>query len=78
VFNEKVGGRSYWLLFALNAFALWSVYMILPETKGIPLESMDQLFGKVGSVGEVREEQIEQKVAAIEKAVYSCVVANPV
>lgn len=32
-FNDEVGSKSYWLLFALNAAALVSVIIILPETK---------------------------------------------
>lgn len=49
-FNDEVGAKSYWLLFALNAVALVSVIFILPETKGISLERMDALFGQVDAV----------------------------
>jgi len=35
-FNDEVGPRSYWLLFALNGAALVSVIFILPETKVNP------------------------------------------
>lgn len=51
-FNQKVGGKSYWLLFGLNFIALISVILILPETKGISLERMDKIFGQVDAVAE--------------------------
>ena len=49
-FNDEVGQKSYWLLFALNVVALLSVITILPETKGISLERMDKIFGQVDAV----------------------------
>lgn len=49
-FNQEVGPKSYWLLFALNCLCLLSVVLILPETKGISLERMDRLFGQVDAV----------------------------
>ncbi|CAH0019941.1 unnamed protein product, partial [Clonostachys rhizophaga] len=49
-FNEQVGGKSYWLLFALNTVLLISVIFILPETKGVSLERMDTIFGEVDAV----------------------------
>lgn len=49
-FNQKVGPKSYWLLFGLNVIALISVIFILPETKGISLERMDKIFGQVDAV----------------------------
>ncbi|KAJ5805617.1 uncharacterized protein N7503_003219 [Penicillium pulvis] len=44
-FNGTVGGKSYWLLFGLNAAAGISVYFVLPETKGVSLERMENIFG---------------------------------
>lgn len=57
LFNETVGGLSYWLLFALNFVAMISVIFILPETKGVSLERMDAIFGEIDAVaaGEVEE-----------------------
>ncbi|KAA8568339.1 hypothetical protein EYC84_007375 [Monilinia fructicola] len=65
-FNDEVGGRSYWLLFALNLVALISVILILPETKGMSLERMDAIFGEVDAVAagevEVEAEKMEARV----------------
>ncbi|KAJ5936967.1 hypothetical protein N7466_003417 [Penicillium verhagenii] len=49
-FNDKVGGKSYWLLFVLNMLAGLSVFFILPETKGVSLERMEKIFGGVDYV----------------------------
>ena len=49
-FNEQVGAKSYWLIFALNVTALLSVIVILPGTKGISLERMDKIFGQLDAV----------------------------
>ncbi|KZZ93952.1 sugar transporter [Ascosphaera apis ARSEF 7405] len=46
-FNNKVGGKSYWLLFGLNTLCFILVLLFLPETKGISLEKMDSIFGAV-------------------------------
>lgn len=49
-FSQAAGGKSYWLLFALNVAALVSVVLVLPETKGVSLERMDRLFGEIDYV----------------------------
>jgi len=64
-FNSEVGGKSYWFLFALNATALVSVILILPETKGISLERMDKIFGEVDAVAAGEEEASAEKVEAM-------------
>ncbi|KAI5306039.1 hypothetical protein KEM56_002462 [Ascosphaera pollenicola] len=46
-FNNKVGGKSYWLLFGLNSACFTLVLLFLPETKGVSLEKMDAIFGSV-------------------------------
>ncbi|KAF2718835.1 MFS sugar transporter-like protein [Polychaeton citri CBS 116435] len=61
-FNNEVGGKSYWLLFALNVAALVSVTFILPETKSISLERMDKLFGEVDAVAAGEESTATEKV----------------
>ncbi|KAJ5112986.1 hypothetical protein N7456_001520 [Penicillium angulare] len=60
-FNTKVGGRSYWLLAALNVLAGLSVYFILPETKGISLERMEKIFGGVDYVEAGESEGVPEK-----------------
>ncbi|KAF2672930.1 MFS sugar transporter-like protein [Microthyrium microscopicum] len=55
--NEEIHGKSYWLLFTLNAVALISVFFIMPETKGISLERMDELFGGVDTVQAGEQQQ---------------------
>jgi len=64
-FNNEVGPKSYWLLFALNVVALISVVFILPETKGISLERMDKLFGEVDAVAAGEEETAADKIEAM-------------
>lgn len=40
-------GYGFYFFFAsLMLFSVVFVWFLLPETKGIPLESMDRLFGK--------------------------------
>jgi len=63
-FNSEVGGKSYWLLFALNMVALISVYFILPETKGISLERMERIFGKDDFVQLGEQETAADKIEA--------------
>jgi hypothetical protein len=64
-FNKEVGGKSYWLLFALNIAALISVIVILPETKDISLERTDKLFGKIDPVEDGMRE-MKEEVEAVE------------
>jgi len=64
-FSQEVGGRSYWLLFSLNATALISVYFILPETKGITLERMEKIFGQIDYVEAGERETQAEKIEAI-------------
>lgn len=64
-FTSEVGGRSYWLLFALNVMCLVSVVFILPETKGISLERMDRIFGEVDAVSAGEEVGNADKIEAI-------------
>ncbi|KAH6719890.1 MFS sugar transporter-like protein [Leptodontidium sp. MPI-SDFR-AT-0119] len=64
-FNQEVGPKSYWLLFALNVAALISVVFILPETKGISLERMDKLFGEVDAVSAGEEQTSAEKIEAL-------------
>jgi len=64
-FNQEVGAKSYWLLFALNVVALISVVFILPETKGISLERMDKLFGEIDYVEAGERETEAEKVENI-------------
>lgn len=66
-FNAQVGGRSYWLLFGLNAIALLSVILILPETARVSLERMDAIFGQVDAV-HGGEQQDAKQIAAEEDA----------
>jgi len=74
-FNNEVGARSYWLLFALNVIALVSVFFILPETKGISLERMDKLFGQVDAV-EAGEQENAKEVQAVEVRTVSTALAG--
>ncbi|KAL1956772.1 hypothetical protein VTO42DRAFT_6826 [Malbranchea cinnamomea] len=66
-FNSQVGLKSYWLLFSLNVVALISVIFILPETKGISLERMEKIFGKVDFVEAGEQEMNEKKVEYLEE-----------
>lgn len=78
--HERHGGKSYWMLFALNVFALVSssdfvgvsanayqisVILILPETKGVSLERMDALFGEVDAV-QAGEQELGTKAYEME------------
>ncbi|KAJ5192033.1 uncharacterized protein N7498_011018 [Penicillium cinerascens] len=66
-FNAEVGGKSYWLLFGLNMIAGLSVYLILPETKGISLERMEKIFGGVDYVeaGEIEGSEKREVRASV-------------
>lgn len=46
----NVGHNAYWILVAINAFGCATVFLFWPETKGISLEHMDQIFGEVDKV----------------------------
>ncbi|KAA8895945.1 major facilitator superfamily domain-containing protein [Sphaerosporella brunnea] len=60
-FTERVGPKSYWLLFSLNVAALASVWEILPEIKAISLERMGKLFGELDFMDEGEKEMIGMK-----------------
>ncbi|KAI5296287.1 hypothetical protein KEM52_004481 [Ascosphaera acerosa] len=65
-FNKQVGGKSYWLLFALNAACFMLTLLFLPETKGISLEKMDELFGSVNIVSASQQQQSEVSKVSVE------------
>lgn len=48
--NDHSGYVSYWLLFQLIVVAFKPDISILPETKGISLERMDESFGQTDAV----------------------------
>jgi len=53
---DNVGHNAYWILVAINAFGCAMVYLFWPETKGISLEHMDQIFGEVDKVEAIEAE----------------------
>lgn len=71
-FNAVVGGKSYWLMLALNLLALVSVIFILPETKNISLERMEKVFGGVDFVEAGEQDSDTNKIEskAIEKEMH--------
>lgn len=75
--NMGVGGFGTYIFFASFCFTMAGfVYFVLPETKGLSLESMNELFGMPGAQtkdietasvdGDVRAEQSRSDVKAAE------------
>ena len=50
VMFDNVGHNAYWSLVAINTLGCAMVFLLWPETKGISLEHMDQIFGEVDKV----------------------------
>ena len=55
VMFDNVGHNAYWILVAINALGCSVVFLFWPETKGISLEHMDQIFGEVDKVEAIEE-----------------------
>lgn len=53
---DNVGHDAYWILMGINLIGLIVVVLFWPETKGISLEHMDQIFGQVDKVAAYRNE----------------------
>ncbi|KAJ5205090.1 MFS sugar transporter [Penicillium cinerascens] len=65
VMFDSVGHNAYYILMGINIVSLTVVVLFWPETKGISLEHMDQLFGGVDAVEvyedkEARAQHIEE------------------
>lgn len=56
---EKIGWRFYIIFAILNASFLLPIYFFLPETAGLPLESVNALF-----VRQPRDEVEQQRMPA--------------
>jgi hypothetical protein len=45
IFLKREGFACFYMFFAINILLAVFVWFVVPETKGIPLEEMDVLFG---------------------------------
>lgn len=50
VMFDSVGHNAYWILMGINVLGLVAVILFWPETKGISLEHMNQIFGETDHV----------------------------
>lgn len=57
VMFDSVGHNAYYILMGINIVSLTVVVLFWPETKGISLEHMDQLFGDVDAVKVYQEKE---------------------
>lgn len=86
VMFDNVGHNAYWILAGINAFGCAMVALFWPETKGISLEKMDQVFGEANQVAAFVEEHDadaaitrpleDEKAATITKEEYNALDSN--
>lgn len=50
VMFNNVGHNAYWILVAINGLGCAMVFFFWPETRGVSLEHMDQIFGEADKV----------------------------
>ncbi|CAK7212218.1 hypothetical protein SCUCBS95973_001380 [Sporothrix curviconia] len=53
----NLGARIYFFFMAINVVCVPIIWFLYPETKNLPLEGMDALFGKVAGVHHRRSEE---------------------
>lgn len=56
VMFDTVGHSAYWIIASFNVLGFLLVLFLWPETKGISLEDMDEIFGEVNKVQTFREQ----------------------
>lgn len=50
LFLDNCGFYAFYMFAGINCFLVAYVFFLIPETKGVPLEEMDKLFGGVSHV----------------------------
>lgn len=64
VMFNRLSHNSYWIMAAFNVMSFAVFYAFFPETKGVPLEQMDEIFGDENRVIRADQDERDEKAAA--------------
>jgi hypothetical protein len=65
----NIGHNAYWILMGINMLGVTAVVCFWPETKGVSLEHMDQIFGEVNKVEAFKSEHHVDFVGDVHRAI---------
>ena len=61
VMFDNISHNAYWIMAGFNVIAYVIFYKFYPETKGVPLEQMDEVFGDTNRVQKADEDEAAAK-----------------